>query len=165
MRTIKESIIGRKGFIPQKYELTNEILNWDRSTLHRIRALIDIPSKKVKKGDLGGWIESYDNLDQKRDCWVADNAWVYQDAKVYGDAQVYGDANVFGNAEVYGNANIFDNAEVYDDANVFDNAEVYGNAGVYGDARVYGKAWVCGTARVHGTAKVDYSINKGTVNK
>ena len=40
-----------------KYELTDETKDINGITLHRIRALRDIPSVGVKSGDLGGWIE------------------------------------------------------------------------------------------------------------
>lgn len=59
-----------------KYELTDEAKNINGITLHRIRALRDIPSAGVKSGDLGGWIEKESNLSQ------------YGDAKVYGGAKV-----------------------------------------------------------------------------
>ena len=70
-----------------KYELTNEAKNINGITLHRIRALRDIPSAGVKSGDLGGWIEKEYNLRQNGD------------AQVCGNAQVCGDAQVCGNAD------------------------------------------------------------------
>lgn len=136
MKHIHESIIGRKGVGYQKYELTNETCKtYHGEILYRIKALKGIPLMKVKKGDLGGWIESYDNLDQKGDCWVADDAWVY------GEAQVY------------------DNAKIYGNAVVCDRAKVYGNAKVYGYAQIYGDA------KVHGDAEVDYKVNSGKITK
>ena len=168
MKPLKESFIKAKdldNLNKKKYILTNETIKRNIHTLHRIQALKDIPSKKVKKGDLGGWIESYDNLDQKGDCWIGDTAWVYDEAKVYGDAYVFGDALVGEDAEV------FDNAKVYGDTIISGKAQIYGNAKVYGDSRVrgnaiiYGNAEVYGNAQVFNTAKVDYSINKGKINK
>lgn len=53
-----------------KYELTDETHPY-RSTLHRIRALRDIPEALVKSGDLGGWVESESNLDQYGNAWVS----------------------------------------------------------------------------------------------
>ena len=80
----------------KKYELTEETLAVDGHVLHRIKALLDFGN--VKKGDIGGWIESEYNLLHDDDCWV------YGNAKVYGDAEVYGNAEVLGNAKVYGDA-------------------------------------------------------------
>ena len=59
----------------KKYELTSETLQYAGHTLHRIKALRDFGV--FKAGELGGWIESEENLSQ------ADNAWVYGDAKAY----------------------------------------------------------------------------------
>lgn len=46
----------------KKYKLTGETKEIGGVTLHRIRALIDIPEHDVKAGDLGGWIEEEFNL-------------------------------------------------------------------------------------------------------
>ena len=124
----------------KKYELTEETLAVGGHVLHRINALRDFGN--VKKGDIGGWIESEDNLSHGGDCWVFNNARVYGEAEVYGNAEVCGNAKVYGNAEVYGNAKVYGNAEVLDNAKVYGNAIVYGNAKVLGNAIVYGNAIV-----------------------
>ena len=111
-------------------------------TLFRIEATRDIEKFGVKKGDLGGYVESEENL--------SGDAWVSGNAQVYGDARVYGDAWVSGNAWVYGNAQVSGNARVYGIAQVYGDAQVYGNAWVYGIARVSGNAWVSGNAQVYG---------------
>ena len=76
----------------KKYELTDETIVYLGHTLHRIRALISF--NDVQAGDLGGWIETEDNLDQDR------SAWVYGNAQVYGNARVCGDEKwmIFGPA-------------------------------------------------------------------
>lgn len=63
----------------KKYILTNEILEHDGHLLHRIQAVVNFGY--VNAGDLGGWIESEDNLSHHGDCWVADNAKVYEKGK------------------------------------------------------------------------------------
>ncbi len=99
----------------KKFELTSDfITNTFGVKLFRIKALVEFGN--VKAGELGGYIEKEENLNQYGD------AWVYGNAKVYGDAEVYGDAKVCGDAWVYG------------------DAKVYGDAWVYGDAKVYGNA-------------------------
>lgn len=100
-----------------KYELTDETLEHNGHTLHRIKALKDFGD--VKKGDLGGWIESEDNLSQEGDCWI------YNDAKVYG--------KVFGNAQVYGNAFVMAFSEVCGDAKVCGETSINELVQVYGD--------------------------------
>ena len=83
-----------------KFELTDETREYLGKTLYRIRALRDIPSKNVEEGDLGGFVESEDNLSQEGDAWVSGDAEVCGDAWVCGDAEVCGDARVCGDAEV-----------------------------------------------------------------
>ncbi|WP_375662610.1 hypothetical protein [Bartonella sp. OC16QHHD] len=131
----------------KKYEMTDETIEVGGKTLHRIRALRDFG--RVKKGDVGGFIEKEDNLSHDGNCWVGDDAKVYGYAKVFGDAHVYGYAEVYGNSRIYGKAEVFDepciygHAEVYGEAYIYDRARVYGNAHVYGHAKIYGDACVC----------------------
>ena len=128
----------------KKYRLTGNHINIGSRILYQIEALKDFGD--VKAGDLGGYIESEENLSQY------DIAWVY------GDAQVLGNAQVFDNARVYGNACVFDNARVYGNACVFDKAEVYGNALVYDNAQVLGNARVFGDAQIKSAR--DYIVFK-----
>ena len=151
----------------KKYEFTGETRALSSTTiLHRIRAVIDIPSADVNAGDIGGWIESDSNLSHSGDAWVggsawvSGDAWVSDDARVSGDAWVGDDARVSGDAWVVGNARVCGNARVSDDAWVVGNARVCGNARVSGDAwvgddaRVSGDAWVSDDAWVGGNARV-----------
>ena len=119
-----------------------ELIPSDKEGLFRIKALKDFGN--VKKGDIGGYVESEKNLSQYDDCWIYDNA------KVCDNAVVIGKAIVCGNARVYDNAQVCDNAIVRDDARVFANAQIYDNAVVVGNARVYGNAQVCGNAQIWG---------------
>ena len=74
----------------KKYEFTGETKEFLGKTLHRIRALVDI-GKDVKAGNLGGWIESEDNLSQEGDAWVTGQATVTGRATVTGQARVCGE--------------------------------------------------------------------------
>ena len=136
----------------KKYELLEK-----EGEYYRIRALRDF--RNVKKGDLGGLIQSELNLSHDGDCWVAENA------QVSGDAEIYGSAMVSGDAEVYGNAMVSGYAEVYGNAKVSGYAEVYGNAKVCGDALVYGDALVCGNALVCRDALVCGNASMASVEK
>ena len=143
-----------------KYEITGETLQFDGRTLHRIKALIAIPGRRVEAGDLGGYVESYGNLSQEGAAWIADDAKVFGNAEVCGDAKVCCDAEVSGDALVYGAAMVSGYAKVSGMAEVFDDAKVYGGAKVCGDAEVsgaaivYGAAMVCDAAEVSGKARV-----------
>lgn len=130
----------------KKYEFTGEEKVVDNHTLHRIRALRNFGM--VKAGDLGGWIESEDNLSHDG------YAWVYGEALVEGNAFVEGNARVGGNARVSGNAHVTGEALVSDAAWVYGGSQVEGNAYVGGDARVGGGALVGGNAHVTGNARV-----------
>ena len=105
----------------KKYEFTEETITVRGVTLHRIKALAQFGD--VTPGELGGFIQSDENLSHTGDAWVCGDAVVYGDARVYGDAVVYGDARVCGDAEVYGNAEVCGNARVYGDARVASNKD------------------------------------------
>lgn len=81
------------------YELTDETVEVCEHILHRIRALKDI-NGHVHAGDLGGVVESTENLDASHGAWVFDRARVFGDAWVFDRARVGGDAWVDGRAEV-----------------------------------------------------------------
>ena len=166
----------------KKYELIeSESIVHNGRTLYRIRALKDfvtVNGEKVYKDDIGGFVESENNLSQEGNCWIFNNAKVYDNAVICDDALISGSAvvsqraKVFNKAIVYGNAKIYDNAYVYGNAQIFENAEIYDEARVYGNAKVLGKAeigdysqvyenaivnsaaWVFGNAKVYGNAKI-----------
>ena len=123
----------------KKYELVlDDTIEFLGRKLFRIRAKISFGI--FKKGKLGGYIESENNLSHFGNAWVSDNALVCDDAFVCGNAFVYGNAKVSGNAWVSDNARVSDNALVCGNAFVYGNALVYGNAKVCDDAFVYGYA-------------------------
>ena len=101
-----------------KYKLTDETIEVYGRTLHRIKALKDIGAS-VKKGDLGGFVESERNLSQKGNCWVFNSAMVYDSAKVFGSAKVYDSAEVCDEAGVYGSAEVCDEAEITKTTDIF----------------------------------------------
>lgn len=76
----------------KKYKLTDETTDVLGITLHRVKALKDFDD--VKKGELGGYVESERNLSQAGNCWVYGNARVYGNAWVYDNAKVCGDAMI-----------------------------------------------------------------------
>jgi carbonic anhydrase/acetyltransferase-like protein (isoleucine patch superfamily) len=149
---------GNKMEEERNYEFTGETktiihpINGKEVVLHQIQATEDIPSQSLTKGDIGGWIQSYDNL--KDNAWVGENAKVFENACVYGNARVYANAYVYGNAHVSEDAWVDGDAWVFGDARVFDNAQIYGKARVFDKAKVFGYAMVCGSADVYGNAEV-----------
>jgi len=103
-------------------------------------------SRHAKAGQLGGFVESEDNL--------GGEAWVDNNAEVWGEAFVYCYAYVSGNARVYGRAQVYDYAWVGEDARVYDNARIYDSAYVGGHAEVHGQTEVEGMAAVKDEAEV-----------
>ena len=64
----------------KKYEFTEETITVRGVTLHRIKALAQFGD--VTPGELGGFIQSDENLSHTGDAWVCGNARVYGDARV-----------------------------------------------------------------------------------
>ena len=148
-----------------RYELTNETkeieVDGTTHTLHRIRALkkFNCQGRKVKVGDLGGFVETKRNLSQAQNstAWVFDNAFVYGNTTVCDNATVYGSATVYDNAKVCNNAMVCGDATVCGSATVCDIATVYGSVTVCDNAKVYGFATVCDNAKVCGDADISCS--------
>lgn len=171
----------------KKYELVNNsvmglIGKEKRRELYQIRALRDFGN--VKKGELGGYIESEENLSHDGLCWVSDqamvmdkaivsdDAFVRRFAKVSGCARIYDcaditgwaiieghseiskHAHVLGNAHVFGNAKISEYASVDGHSVVMDNAIVRGSAYISGNSKIQCNADVTGTVRIIGDALI-----------
>ena len=101
----------------KKYELTNDTINVGGHILHRIKALKSFGN--IMCGEIGGFIESEENLSYEGLCWVSDSAVVCDNARVYGDARICGYAEVSDSTQVFGNARVSDNAWVSDSTQVF----------------------------------------------
>ncbi|MCS4239886.1 hypothetical protein [Myroides odoratus] len=159
-----------------KYQLTEESMDYKGHTLWRIQNMIT--------GEMGGWLEGYNNLSQEEGCMVWEEAKVYGNAFIDNEATISGNATISDNATVSGHVSVLGNAEVYGDAilsgfcSIIGSAKVYGhalvqdyaiidrNAEVYDEARVgnttivtdntqvYGKAKIQGMASIRGQAKV-----------
>lgn len=92
----------------KKYEFTGEVKSIDEKMLHRIRAVRDIPEHNVKAGDLGGWLETEENLSHNGAAWVMNSAYVMGKARVMGKALVADSALVMDSAYVTGKARVMD---------------------------------------------------------
>lgn len=143
----------------KKYELTSETIEHDGVTLHRIKALIDIPKHGIIAGSLGGFVENESNLSHKESAWIGGNAKVWEYANVYGNAYVSGNAQVWGNAEIFENAYVHNNAKVFDTAWVYGEAIVRDEATVCGDCSIAECAAIEDDAHIYGTAAVNHNAN------
>ncbi len=134
----------------KKYELTDESKTLSNGTvLHRIMAVRDfvlVDGTMVHAGDLGGWIETEDNLSHIGKAWVLDNAQVFDNARISSNAKIFGNAEVRDWALVGGDAEVSDEANVYETAYVSGCAEVCGNARIksINDYAVFKNTWSSG---------------------
>ncbi len=88
----------------KKYEIT-DIAHPDNPNLHRIRAVTDL-TEDVLAGMLGGYVESYDNLDQEGRAWISEDSIACENAAVCGDAVLTDRAVAKGCAYVGKNATV-----------------------------------------------------------
>lgn len=136
-------------------------------TLYRIRARRAVGTR-ARKGDLGGYVQSLDNLAQEGDCWLADHAcvmgeariwgqawvgenallrdqaWAFEQARIYGDCVLSGAARVFGQACLSGHSVVTGHTMVSGQAAIGDHAHLLGHCWVSGGARVGGDLWCAG---------------------
>ena len=138
----------------KKYEFTNTDLYFKEMMLHQIRALKDFGN--VKKGDLGGWIESEDNLSQEGNCWIHDNV------KVCNHARVYDNAIIGGNVLITNSAKIHDTAFIYN-RNKDRRMVICDNAEIYGATRINGSGHIRDNATIYGFTTItsrDFSMSE-----
>ena len=115
----------------KKYEIT-DIAHPDNPKLHRIRALIDL-TENIHVGDLGGFVETENNLDQEGFAWIGEDAIACEDSYIGGDAILADSAVARDSAYVGNNAVIADHAVVQDNAIVCDGY-ISGNSCICGNA-------------------------------
>ena len=156
--------------ISKKYELMfnkNTVADTADSIgirVYRIKAIRNFGN--VKAGDIGGFIQSENNLSHDGNCWVYNNAKVFGNARVSDNSIIQNNAKVFGNASISDNAKIYGNAKIYDKGSVSMNAKVGRYAQVYGNAKItdgatinenaniHDSALICGTSIVRSTTRV-----------
>ena len=121
----------------KKYKLIEGSRFWQYGRpLYRIQALRDFSD--VKKGDLGGFVESEANLSQMGDCWIYDMAQAVEKSIVEGDAclrdcsKMYGSSLLKDKAQLQGCARMFQYACLEDNAVAID-ADILGFATITGD--------------------------------
>lgn len=134
-----------------------ELIESDRKSpngarLYRVRATED--GVHAKRGELGGFVESTENLSQEGNAWVAKHAVVLGEAWVTDDALVTERAKVCGRVEVYDCACVGGSARVLEHAVVCDDALVLDSAVVEGRAWIRGESVVCGCSRLSGNVVV-----------
>ena len=150
--------MNEKDNMNRYYELTDETIEFDGHTLHRIVCTESF--RNVLKGTYGGFIEGYKNL--KGNGWVCGNAKVYNGAVVSGNGIVSENATICNKARVFGNATVRGNAYISGRY-----VDIYGNALVSENATIRGICDIEGIANIGGEAVIDSSkalhINNGFI--
>ena len=157
----KENLVERDDAMEQKkYEIT-DISHPSNPKWHRIRALKYI-GEDVEPGDLGGFVESEDNLSQEGVCWIFNDAIACESALVSGNAVLKDQAVARGTALVSNNAEVGGKAIVQDYAIVLEGY-VSGNTHICGNAKLIKELNSEGVPEVSGDAYV-YGMLSGSVH-
>lgn len=146
----------RKINLPQK-EAHKFVDRESLYTLHRIKALVDIPRHGVKAGDLGGYVANKHILSQESDCWIGGQAVAWGNTRVMGDALVSDNAILYGeNSDfqlvVTGNATIDGCAAVETEAEFSD--PTYDSSLIDEDVHIFGKAYIRNTIHIFGSSQI-----------
>lgn len=130
-----------------KYELIHETTyTASGKQLFRIKALKSFGD--VKKGDLGGYVESELNLSQEGNCWI------YGFAKAYDQSALFENASIDGRAEICDRVLLKGNVKVYS-AHLSEKKIVLG-----GDAEISGNLSITnGGAEDKVIVSGDYEMN------
>lgn len=152
----------------KKYKLgiskRNDSAQYDTATksfrdveLHRVVALKDFSD--VKKGDVGGWVESESNLSHEGLCWI------YHDAIAIDGANVSGNAILKHESQVTEAANISDNASMSGTSSACGESSISGHVDIRDDVKIVGASYVYGdTTRLSQESYIaDAEISGGVV--
>ena len=156
----------------RKYELTNISMEFGERTLYRIRALKDFAD--VKTGDLGGWVSSENNLSQKGECWIydeakcMDNARMYDDSCMYGYSEMYDSSRMHGDSKMYNYSEMHNSSRMYGYSKMYDSSEMHDSSTMYGNSIMYGNSMMCGYSKMFDntemfddSAMYEYSVMNG----
>lgn len=159
---ISEDTLISASEIESKYEfvLSDTKRTLSGNTVTRIRALKNIPNTLVYAGDLGGYIERKENLDDS----LTSGAWVHDNAIVESWARVQDNAHIYGNSRVKGHAIVKDNVVVTDDVIVGDYACLSESSKARHKALIVGYAKVRGRSIIEGNAVISENAIVGLEN-
>ena len=148
----------------KKYELVPEtIREFYRKPMYRIRALKDFSD--VKKGDLGGYVESEDNLSQLGNCWIYDDSIVGLGSSVLNNAIVRGSSRIVNGSEISDNA-IVENESVIDESSTVSDQSRVINSIVINSSDIMGKSVVNEKSLIeHGSSIRNATVGYGAYIK
>ena len=137
----------------RKYELTNISMEFGERTLYRIRALRDFSD--IKKGDLGGWVSSENNLSQEGDCWIYDNAKCMDNARMYDNSTMYDYSEMYdysimrGDSEMHSYTEMHDYTIMYSCSKMYGCSEMHDSSTMHGNSTMYGNSIMFDSSEMH----------------
>lgn len=104
LREVENPIVEYMNF---KYVLLEDDEIWSRgnTTLYRIVYVKNI-GRKIKSGDLGGYIDGYDSLNQEGKCFIYNGAKAIK-SRIMDNAEIYGNSLIY-NSVITGNSIVED---------------------------------------------------------
>lgn len=145
---LQEGLKKVNEILMKKYELTEETITISGHILHRIRALKDFSD--VKEGDLGGWVESEENLSQEGNCWIYDDAKIFDNAVVCGNGVVKHKSECFGRTYITDNAKLCGHVTTTSHTVIAGNAKLSGFITTEGDIKIFDNVKVIGNVNLTG---------------
>lgn len=142
----------------KKYKLTDITMEFEGRILYRIKALKDFSD--VKKGDLGGWIQSKENLSQEGNCWIYDEAMCMDYARVCDNCTMRDFSAMFNNSRMHDNAVMVDNTMAFDCSTMWDNSIMFGNSKRFensvmrGDSKIHDCSTISGHSEMLGESEL-----------
>lgn len=146
-----------------KYKLlTDDKIEFKGRTLYRIQALQSI-SFVVREGEIGGYVENENILNQEGECWIGDNAKVFGDSKISGVSKVYNnsiveDSTLSGLAFISGDAYIKGSKlkgsfDVFGQAKIEDSS-LQGQGTILAEAKINDLHFTADRLLIGGNAKI-----------
>lgn len=125
----------------KRYEiLKNDSIDYKDKKLYRIKAIEDFGD--IKKDEIGGYIEKYDNLIHVDN---DDFSWIHHDSKVYDNAVIKESSRIFDCAEIFGNSNVIGSV-IRGNSKIYENAIIKNSAMIRGNSKIHGDSFITGTA-------------------
>lgn len=125
----------------KKYKLSDVSITINRGAeivLYRIEAIRSF--NDVICGDMGGYVESEDNLSQEDDCWIYDDSMVFNKARVSNKAVVHNNVIIYKGAIIKDNVIITDNVVIEGESIISGNSQISDNVEIYGTCNIYGNS-------------------------
>lgn len=152
-----------------KYILTCHSLEFEGRILYRIQAIKDFGN--VKKGDIGGYVESTENLSHFGNCWIyndakaMDSSMVIDDAILEGQSIMKNHSIISCNSRCSGTTKLSQGSWIGDnswllDSYIADCSQIEGNSRIH-NSTIIGNTYITGNTFVLDSTVKGYSVISG----